>query len=548
MAQTILGLDLGSHSVKAVLIESTLRGWTVAGAARVPVPPSPPPTPEAAERPLRERQIDAVRALLAERGWRPDSVTAAVPGATAASHTITLPFTDQRRIEQTIAFEVEGVIPFDLADVAWDWQPMAERDGKSELYVAVIRKEELAGLLAALGPAELDPRVVVPAGPAYASLFGHGLLAAEPAAAEGAPPPVSALLDVGHERTSLCVVAAGVCEAARTFPFGAAQVVRALARELAIPEPDAASLLAAELDGAPPPEPLAALAAEPRAAEALRHALAPLVRELRASLRAWRARPPARQVGALLLAGELGRLPGLPELLAPEVEGPISTIALAGDPAQRIPHREVPAFALALALALRDSLGGRSARLNLRRGDLAFTRDFEHLKGRLVRLGIQASLVALLAIVGAGVQAWALSRQEAALDKALCEAEQKILGKCHDNYEIAVQQLRGKGSPVATIPKVTAVEVLAELTEKLPDGVSLKFDRVEITKDKLHVQGTTEAAENVDRLVGALRASRCFADARSGGARRRGAEGKFEFSADSSLTCVEGAQEPGRKP
>jgi len=91
-------------------------------------------------------------------------------------------------------------------------------------------------------------------------------------------------------------------------------------------------------------------------------------------------------------------------------------------------------------------------------------------------------------------------------------------------------------------------KVLAELSEKVPEGVPLRFDRVEITKDKLHLQGTTEAAENVDKLVTALRASRCFGDARSGGARRRGAEGKFEFSADASLTCVEGAAEAGRKP
>lgn len=544
MAQSILGLDLGPRAVKGVLLESTLRGWTIAGAAGAPVPPAP----EGKERPLRDRQADAVRALLAERGWRPDTVMVAMPGAGVASHVLTLPFTDPRRIEQTIAFEVEGQIPFELAEVAWDWQPMTPREGRSELYVGVLRKEELGALLAALASAGVDPRAVVPAAPSYASLYGHGLLAAEPAASEETPSPAGALLDIGDERTSLCVVTAGVCDAARTFPFGAAQVARTLAHDLAITEPDAESLLWAELDATAPPEPLASLAAEPRAAEALRHALAPLVRELRASLRAWRARGPARPIAGLLLAGELGRLPGLPELLGPEIEGPISTLALNGPAAEAIPARDVPAFALALAMALRGQLGGRAARLNLRRGDLAYTRDFEHLKGRLVRLAVQASLVALLGIVGAGVQAWALSRQESALDKALCEAEQKILGKCLDNYEIAVQTLRGHGTPTAAIPKVTAVEVLAELTMKLPEGVPLRLDRVEITRDKLHVQGTTEAAENVDKLVTSLRASRCFGDARSGGARRRGTEGKFEFSADASLTCVEGAQEPGRKP
>ena len=76
----------------------------------------------------------------------------------------------------------------------------------------------------------------------------------------------------------------------------------------------------------------------------------------------------------------------------------------------------------------------------------------------------------------------------------------------------------------------------------------LRLDRIDITRDKLHVQGTTDAAENVDKLVASLRASRCFGDARSGGARRRGAEGKFEFSADASLTCVEGAARPGERP
>ncbi|HSM92742.1 MAG TPA: pilus assembly protein PilM, partial [Anaeromyxobacteraceae bacterium] len=266
MAQTILGLDLGSRSVKAVLLDSTLRGWTVAGAARVPVPPSP----EGEERPLRDRQAAAVRELVAARGWSPDTVVLAVPGAAAASHVVTLPFSDPRRIEQTIAFEVEAQIPFELSEVAWDWQPMSVRDGRSELYVGVVRKEELAGLLGALAPAGIDPRAVVPAAAAYASLFGQGLLAAEPAPTPEVPAPATAILDVGHERASVCVVAAGSCEAARTFGFGGAHVVRALARDLALAEADAALLLGAELDGVAPPEPLAALAAEPRAAEALR--------------------------------------------------------------------------------------------------------------------------------------------------------------------------------------------------------------------------------------------------------------------------------------
>jgi general secretion pathway protein L len=96
--------------------------------------------------------------------------------------------------------------------------------------------------------------------------------------------------------------------------------------------------------------------------------------------------------------------------------------------------------------------------------------------------------------------------------------------------------LRGRGTLSAAIPKVSATGVLAELAVRTP-GIPLRFDRVEISRDKLHLQGTTDAAENVDRVVSALKASRCFADARSGGARKRGTEQKFEFTVDADLTC-----------
>ena len=533
MAQRILGLDLGAHAVKGVLVESTFRGFAVVATGRAPVP--------GGEAPLAQRHAEAVRALLRDGRLAFDSAVVAFPGAGLSAVNVTLPFTDPRRIEQTVGFEIEGQIPFDLADVAWDWQPLGVRDGKTDLLVAVTRKEELSALVAALAGAGVDPRAVLPAGPAYASLLAAGAVTPLATGPEG--PPVEGLLDVGHERTSIVILAGGACEAARTFAFGTGTLARALARDLGVTEADGATLLRAEGGGAPLPEALAGLAADPRAADALRRGLVPLVRELRATLRAWRARVGQRRMQRLLLAGDAARLPALASALEPEVEGPVAPLELAGPAAAGISTAEAPGLALALSLALRGHQGSRAPRLNLRRGELAFTRDFEHVKGKLARLGAYAGLVLLLAVASSAVKVFALSRQERALDRALCDAQQKIIGRCYPDFEQAESILRGRATPGAELPRVSAVDLFAELTDKAPPEVPFRFERIEVTKDKLHLQGTTEAPENVDRVVSALKGSRCFADARSGGARRR-SDGKFEFSIDASLTCLELGREP----
>ncbi|MFT3914348.1 MAG: pilus assembly protein PilM [Anaeromyxobacteraceae bacterium] len=543
MAQRILGLDLGVAAVKGVLLESAYRGWTLVDHGSAPVAPA---TEGGPDHPARLGA--AVQALLAGEAWKFDTAVVAFPGAAVSSHQVTLPFTDSRRIAEAIGFEVEGLIPFDLADVAWDWQPLGTRDGKTELLVSVVKKGELAGLLAALQAAGVDPRAVVPAGPALQGLLAAGAvptLLGGSGAEPGEPAGADVVLDVGAERTTVSVGTADGLEAARTFPFGGAHLARALAAELGLAPADGAAILSAEARGERVPLALDAAAKDPRAAEAVRRALVPLVRELRATLRAWRARAGARPARRILLAGEAGRLPGLAELLVPEADGPVAPLELAG-PAEAL-GPAAGTHALALALALRGLLGAKAGRTNLRRGDLAFTRDFEHVRGKVLKLAAWASLVALLWVAGSAVEAFALARREAVVDRALCDAEQSLLGKCYDDWEQAQSVLKGRGSPSAALPKVAAVEILAELSAKVPDTVPVRFDRVEITREKLHLQGTTDAAEGVDKLVAALQSSRCFGDARSGGARRRGSDSKFEFSIDSSLTCLEGGPEE-KKP
>jgi general secretion pathway protein L len=506
MGRRILGLDIGARTVRAVLLDSTYRAWTVAGHAAQPVAePAPAADPTAgvtAAEPtsLRDRQAAAVRELVAEHGWTFEDAIVALPGASASAHVLTLPFSDPKRIEQTVGYEVEAQIPFDLDAVAWDWQLLGVREGRAELLASVVRRDELAALLAALATAGVDPRVVVPAAPAYSSLHGSASLAGDEGAAE--PGIVDVVLDVGPDRTSFSAISGGALEWARTIPLASADLARGPA---------------------------------------------PLVRELRATMRSWRARfPEQRTLRGVRLAGDAPALPGLAEVVSAELGAPAEPLALTGQAAAAIPEADAPQYALALALALRGHQNRRGERLNLRRGDLAFTRDFQHVRGKVVRLGAWAALIVVLALVSAGVKAYALSQRERLLDRALCDSTEKLLGKCYDDFTVAESVLRGRGTPAAAIPRLSAVDILDELARNAPADVKYRFDRIEITRDKLHLQGTTEAAENVDRIVSGLRNGRCFGDAHSGGVRRRGTETRFEFTIDSNLTCEGAAPVAGK--
>jgi general secretion pathway protein L len=149
--------------------------------------------------------------------------------------------------------------------------------------------------------------------------------------------------------------------------------------------------------------------------------------------------------------------------------------------------------------------------------------------------------------VASGVRLFALSRQELLLDRALCDTTQKLVNNCYTDFDVAVSVLKGKGTAAAAVPRVSALDIFTELANRAPPDVALRFDRIEITRDKIHLQGTTDAAENVDKVVSGLRGSRCFGDARSGGARKRAGDQKFEFTVDSELTCEVGGSAGGGK-
>ncbi|KFE63290.1 pilus assembly protein PilM [Hyalangium minutum] len=519
----ILGLDLGSYSVKGVLFESNIRGYTTKAYTEV----------RRAEGDRTETLRAAVKELLAQQPMQADQVIVALPGPTLLTHAFTLPFSDPKRLEAALPFEVESQLPFDLSEVLFDYQVVGQKaKANSDVLVGVVRKEELSWLLGLLTELKVDPRVITHPGITYQNLFIQ-----TPAMFDGlGEAEAIAVVDIGHERTTVAIGKPGVgVEFARTFAGGGRDLSRALAAEFQTPLAEAHQWK--ETYGAMASAATAQGPDAERAASAFVRGLQPVLRELRPTFKAFTART-KRNVGAVVLCGGTARLKGLAEQLEKDLHLQVRVLALPNEAASSIPAEVQPSAVQAYSLALRGQASGAKApRFNLRRGEFGFKGDFDYVKDKIGLLGSFAATLLLLFIASGVVRNTVLARNEAKVDAVLCKTTERILGKCETNYDRALNLLRGVESPAAALPKVTAVNLLAEVTQRIPPEVPVKIERIQIDLERVILQGETNSSKEIDTLTTALKTHRCFREVNPGKVEKTRDGQKVTFRLDIQVQC-----------
>lgn len=525
----ILGIDLGATAVKAVAVEASFRAHTVRAFRSEPVPA----TLEGEARPYHERALAALR-VLSEDGWlQADTIVCCLPFGQVATHLVTLPFTDTRRIEQALPFEVEGLMPFDLDDVIFDYQVLSKASNRSELLVAVARREDVQATLELFAEVGADPNVITFSALALNGFHTEGYLPAPPApepdpeAPADQPParPVEAILDIGAERSALVISEGPTVRFARSLSAGGAEVTRAIVRALGH-QPETAELLKQSLDLYESRDELARAAAERCAAS--------LLREVRATIAAHEART-HHKVTRLRLCGGGSRLRGLPDFLADGLGLEVDLLAL--NEGRSFPEPEsLDTGALALGLALTGVGGTRASRLTFRRGPFASRRDQGALQDRIRSFAVMAAVLLVLFGVSTWSKLYALEKREKQLDGVLCETTQKILGKCETDIKVALGRLKGSGSPAAAVPSISGVELALLLGELFPEDADSVLSDLDIVDTTVRLRGDAGGYQAVEDLVAKLEGHKCFTKVEKG-RMAKGREGRIDFDIDALYGC-----------
>jgi general secretion pathway protein L len=625
MATRILGIDLGTYSVKVLVAAPGFRQLTPLELIERPLPP-----PATDGEPAWERAVRALGDMAREHKLGTETAYVSTGGDQLFIHVVEFPFRNLRRpdLEKAVGAELEGILPLDLEDMVYgfeslpfdlggalggglggglggalggarpgaglapplpasgpvpdagstsaappaapaseDEEPTAVRGGASSaassaafgaaaahapgrqapptegmrVLACAMEIARARHLIDILGQHGLEPRAVVAVPAAYAAMAER--LDAAPAAGEPAftaPTGPVAIIDMGHTRTHLCVVAGGKPVYARSITRGGREVTEAIARAWNMPREEA--------EQAKHQMGFVASAAEPastdhqrRMHDAISRELTALARELKRTLQSCRAKTGATATRTVLVGGG-SRLAGaasfLAELLGMPVTrlGPEHARALLGDKLAAVGAPVDPAC-VAAGLALEGAAG--RPRFDLRQGELTYKADLSFLREKAPALLV--ALVVLMAFVtfNGFAKLYKLRRAETALETRLALETTAAFGESLGATE-AMERIGGKaGGKKSPLPRMTAYDILLELSNKLPDRskVTLDVEKLDIRQGKVTLEATAKTSPEIDAVEEALKQVECFKDI-SRGSTSVGQDDVRKFSFTITTNCM----------
>jgi type IV pilus assembly protein PilM len=145
-SKAVVGLDIGSSAVKAVELKPAGKGFRVSAFATQPVPPDSIVDGAIID---GTAVADAIRRLFDAAAIKTKEVAASLSGNAVIVKKITLPVMTEAELSESIYWEAEQYVPFDIQDVSLDYQildPGTGSDSKGTMDVLLVaaKKEKIA--------------------------------------------------------------------------------------------------------------------------------------------------------------------------------------------------------------------------------------------------------------------------------------------------------------------------------------------------------------------------------------------------------------------
>jgi type IV pilus assembly protein PilM len=339
--QSLVGLDIGSHTIKAVELEAQsnkthrLVHWGI----------SPPLAEAIVDGEIMDRQLvtDAISNLLDSRSIKSRQVVAAVSGRAVIVKKIAMNRLSPEDAQQAVYWEAEQHVPYDINDVSLDFEILGAVPGdqkQMQVLLVAAKKEMVLSFCDLIREAGLRPLIV--------DVDSFAVQNAIEANYDFQPDEVVAILNIGSEVTNINIVKAGVPYFTKDLQIGGNTFVEATQRKFNLSQSEAVGVVRGESS--------AGLEVVP----VIEHACEGLAMAMERAQAYLRTAGEAGAVTRIMLCGGSAMTPGLADYLqrrftvSTEIANPLTRIAY--DPALFAGQdvlKVAPLLTVGIGLALR---------------------------------------------------------------------------------------------------------------------------------------------------------------------------------------------------
>jgi type IV pilus assembly protein PilM len=341
-AKSVVGLDIGSSAIKAVELKAAGKKFKVSALAIEPVPADSIVDGAIID---RGAVTEAIKKVFAGKAFKTREVAASLSGNAVIVKKINLPVMTDAELAQSIHWEAEQYIPFDIQDVNLDFQILdpgtgPDSRGAMEVLLVAAKKEKIADYTDVITQAGCKPVVV--------DVDAFALQNACEVNYGFAPNEVVVLVNAGASAVNINIVSDGQSLFTRDISLGGNAYTEAVQRELNLPFESAELAKKGELFDGPSMDEV----------RPVLHAMTEnVLLEIQKTFDFFRASATSDRIDRILLSGGASSVDGFAQALEERFEAPVErfdpfkTIAFDGVATPEL----VSKAAVAVGLALRKA-------------------------------------------------------------------------------------------------------------------------------------------------------------------------------------------------
>ena len=225
----LVGLDIGSSAVKAIELKPAGKGYKVGAIGVEPIPPDSIVDGAIID---SVAVADAIRRLFTNKQFKAKDVAASLSGNSVIVKKITLPVMSDQELSESIYWEAEQYIPFDIQDVNLDYEVIdsgtgPESQGAMEVLLVAAKKDKIADYTGVIAQAGRTPVVVdvdaFAMQNAYEANYGFEAMS------------VVVLLNAGASAININILVGGQSVFTRDVSMGGNSFTEAIQKELNLP-------------------------------------------------------------------------------------------------------------------------------------------------------------------------------------------------------------------------------------------------------------------------------------------------------------------------